>query len=595
MKFFDNYAFTLLPAEQFRPFSDREEMGEIPQSKQAELIRHAEEEMAKPYPRLTASLYLDFARNGDRSRHGDAYYPIRERLFYLTLGEYCEKKGRFIDELANTLWSICEETSWVISAHNVDRDQKLLGKALPDAFGDEIVAIDLFAATTAADMAWALYLLGDELDAKVDPLIRERVLFELDRRIVRPYLKYEMRWITDFINNWVPWIVSNVLTMTALVVSDDATRRAMVERSLKFLDVFTETYDDDGGCDEGPNYWNAAGASWMDALEVLYDLSGGSIDIFAHPFTRRVCEYIVDMNISNDYFVNFADCGLRCIPGPAMIYRFGERIGSDKMKAFGYRRYTDALESIDRAFYPYRYIKNLTQKMTPVEYHSKADCVCYDGLQVVTMRVGKFFAAIKGGHNNESHNHNDIGHFIVYVDGEPLLVDAGPDTYCAATFNELRYTLPSMQSCWHNLPTVGGCLQHQGEQFKADRFDFDADKKSVTVGFGKAYEAEAGILECDRTLTLNENGATVSDHIRCEKPCEVTWNFLLPDQPELLADGMCLNGITLTADAACKVELDRWELTQGSSLQRGWNRSALWRVRFTPAQSDCYDITFTLK
>jgi hypothetical protein len=26
-----------------------------------------------------------------------------------------------------------------------------------------------------------------------------------------------------------------------------------------------------------------------------------------------------------------------------------------------------------------------------------------------------YYPAIKGGHNNESHNHNDVGHFIIYI------------------------------------------------------------------------------------------------------------------------------------------------------------------------------------
>ena len=35
------------------------------------------------------------------------------------------------------------------------------------------------------------------------------------------------------------------------------------------------------------------------------------------------------------------------------------------------------------------------------------------------------YLAAKGGHNAESHNHNDVGHFIVYADGRPVLIDIG--------------------------------------------------------------------------------------------------------------------------------------------------------------------------
>lgn len=40
-----------------------------------------------------------------------------------------------------------------------------------------------------------------------------------------------------------------------------------------------------------------------------------------------------------------------------------------------------------------------------------------------------FFIAAKGGHNAESHNHNDVGGYIVYNDASPVLIDAGSGTY----------------------------------------------------------------------------------------------------------------------------------------------------------------------
>ena len=42
-----------------------------------------------------------------------------------------------------------------------------------------------------------------------------------------------------------------------------------------------------------------------------------------------------------------------------------------------------------------------------------------------------FYVAAKGGHNAESHNHNDVGSFIVYADGYPALIDVGVEAYTA--------------------------------------------------------------------------------------------------------------------------------------------------------------------
>ena len=88
-------------------------------------------------------------------------------------------------------------------------------------------------------------------------------------------------------------------------------------------------------------------------------------------------------------------------------------------------------------------------------------------LAIRTLRRG-FYLAAKGGHNAESHNHNDVGNFIVYADGRPVLIDAGVGTYTAKTFSPQRYEIWTMQSAYHNLPTINGFLQKDGRQFRAE-------------------------------------------------------------------------------------------------------------------------------
>ena len=46
-----------------------------------------------------------------------------------------------------------------------------------------------------------------------------------------------------------------------------------------------------------------------------------------------------------------------------------------------------------------------------------------------------FFVATKGGYNNESHNHNDVGSFSLYLNTMPVFIDAGVGTYTRQTFS----------------------------------------------------------------------------------------------------------------------------------------------------------------
>jgi hypothetical protein len=114
------------------------------------------------------------------------------------------------------------------------------------------------------------------------------------------------------------------------------------------------------------------------------------------------------------------------------------------------------------------------------------------------------YLAAKGGHNAESHNHNDVGNFIVYAGGRPVLIDVGVGTYTAKTFSPQRYDIWTMQSAYHNLPAINGCLQKDGRQFHAENVVYKADDAaaSFSLDIAKAYPAEARVTSWVRTVTL---------------------------------------------------------------------------------------------
>ncbi|HTX26243.1 MAG TPA: heparinase II/III family protein [Streptosporangiaceae bacterium] len=83
-------------------------------------------------------------------------------------------------------------------------------------------------------------------------------------------------------------------------------------------------------------------------------------------------------------------------------------------------------------------------------------------------RDGLFLAA-KAAHNGEGHNHNDVGPFIVALDGRPVLIDVGVGLYTRQTFGPDRYEIWTMQSSWHDVPEVDGAAQESGREHAARR------------------------------------------------------------------------------------------------------------------------------
>ena len=74
----------------------------------------------------------------------------------------------------------------------------------------------------------------------------------------------------------------------------------------------------------------------------------------------------------------------------------------------------------------------------------------------------------KDGNNAESHNHNDIGNFIVYHNNQPVVIDLGRDTYTSKSFSNQRFELMNCRSAYHNVPIINGLEQKDGRKYRAD-------------------------------------------------------------------------------------------------------------------------------
>src|SRR5947209_1613749 len=111
---------TLTPAGAWHPFPTASERGAwsaLPDDVRRRIIVEAEEYLGTEWPELPATMYADFQRNGNRSRYEERYFARRGALSHLVLGECMEGMGRFLDDIINGVWAICEETSWCVPAH----------------------------------------------------------------------------------------------------------------------------------------------------------------------------------------------------------------------------------------------------------------------------------------------------------------------------------------------------------------------------------------------------------------------------------------------------------------------------------------------
>lgn len=115
---------------------------------------------------------------------------------------------------------------------------------------------------------------------------------------------------------------------------------------------------------------------------------------------------------------------------------------------------------------------------------------------------GNGFAA-KGGHNGESHNHNDIGHFMCVYEGEMLLADLGAGEYTKDYFGAGRYGILCNRSMGHSVPIINGLEQEKGRDYQAGNFSWNDESKELTISFAKAYP-KGCIEEIERKIRITD-------------------------------------------------------------------------------------------
>ncbi len=586
-------AHNILPYEECKLFSDIEEQKITPELGDY-MVKKAEKYLEEPIPFLPLSLYRDKYLTGVRSRFEAKHHRRRDMVFYMTLAEAYERKGRFVEKLADLVWAIMDESTWCIPAHSY---HSLNNKTstVPDVYtDDQIPALDLYAGNCCATLALARHFLSEEFDA-ISPIICKKIDRLVYLRGIRPFITATYTWMGEtfegFIDNWLTNITQSILFAAAITVRDFDLRKRVVERAMKILDNFTAYYPEDGCCDEGPGYWGGAGGNYFDCLELLEDLSGGKIKVYDHPLVLRMGEYIAKFNIDGRYYLNFADARPVLQQDGKMIARFGKKCKSEELERFG--RMVAADNSIDRYYFfgiCYRNVKNaFIPEVHEAPKTQASKTVWYASNKIAIFRESEdtstgLYLATKGGTNGEMHNHNDVGCLVVYSNGKPVIVDPSHGSYDNGFFGPTRYDRWFMKSSYHSIPTVDGVEQKAGIAFASGDESCDTEAQTVTMNLAGAFPAEAGVKRMQRTCSLRDGVITVTDEVEADHEADIRFNFVLVDEPKKTEEGTLAlgEGRSMSYDKTLSLTIEKVENTylpyDDLNFRGSWGRDCLWRV-----------------
>lgn len=483
----------------------------------AEYVDRAAEALERTLPTAAEwrSAYLLFTETGDRSTWESLVRPVKDSIRLLAVAESVENEGRFLPPLEARIRDICSWPTWVGNAHDAE---------LANLEGIK-VQIDLMAAMMAADLSCALMLLEESMDPATVALLRKH----LRERVLEPFRKEVTGdsnpafWLSTT-NNWNAVCLAGV-AVTALAAAGDPGDLAWhLAAADQLVGNFLDGFSSDGYCSEGLSYWTYGYGHFIILTEYLRRATRGLLDPFRRESARKAATFPFTFYILDDVYPAFADCPVDVAFPMTWGWYVARRLGvrepavflEGHLSAQGYNLY-GRLIFLDPLLIP------VPQKSEPVTFDPYRHF--YEDAGVLISRSpgpSSFGVAIKAGHNDEHHNHNDVGSFVVVHRGRPVLCDPGKEHYTRDTFvAETRYASPVHNSYGHPVPVVAGKLQETGPEARGKilSHSFTGMKDSVVIDLAGAYEVpELELLERTLEVDRQQQRLVIRDHVRFSEP-----------------------------------------------------------------------------
>ena len=444
----------------------------------------AQRALEAPVEPLLFSLFQMFEATGDRAAYERVYFDRRRRLAGLALTTVLDETDEYLATLNNLIWEICNEYTWSLPAHlPVGVDQVRATRVPPEQ------TVDLFAAHTAHTLAEVASLLGNSLP----DWLHYRIRTEVERRIFQSVF-YDPRhfWWESAPMNWAA-VCGGCIGMAALILVDDRERLAgMIDRTVRTMACFLDGFGVDGGCPEGISYWVYGFGFFTYFAEMLTSFTSGQLDLLRSEQVSRIAAFPQVVSLGQAHFINFSDAPECVLIHPGLGSYLADHLQQSIPDLKPPRFHADPIFRWGHITRDLLWTKpNALEK--PV---SDGSFYLPDLAWVVDRRTWNgctvAFAA-KGGHNDEPHNHNDLGHFIIHLGGESLLADPGAGLYTRQYFREQRYEFFHTGSQGHSVPVINGRGQQAGANYLATPISYEARSD----GFAFALELSGAYGDAD--------------------------------------------------------------------------------------------------
>ncbi|MFN6017228.1 MAG: heparinase II/III family protein [Verrucomicrobiota bacterium] len=489
--------------------------------------RYAAKPKAASIERLDWSVIREYHRAGKWSDLGILMNGLA-RCLDEALALWLDHPSADADRLEEILWVFCDFDVWM--------PQECV----------KLHPADLFATQCGATLSELLVAVGDRLDPRVVQRVRQRV----EERALAAALDWRNLpiWMCRR-NNWNHVCFSNVMQSALCLMNEPRPLASLLVLCTHMMEFGMTAFSEEGGCTEGPGYWDYGFGHFLEAAVVLRHVSGGLLNLMDSERAQRIARYPLAVWLDGKDRCLFSDTasGYMNTTSALMInsfmplpqlFDFCDK-GSDGRPQLNTWR--DLLLAVDSQ----AWLESAKRAPSPIE---DAFLPSLGFAKVVTTLAdgSRVQLAATALHNAASHNQNDLGSFVYYRDGRAWISDLGVPDYTAENFGPNRYDHILNGSQGHPVPVINGHLQQEGAQYRASLAVDPAaadGSKSLSIDLSRAYP-DPTVVRFERRLTLNADGdLEIADDFEFSQSASALLEVFTTYLPcEAVSDGVLIGG-----------------------------------------------------
>ena len=499
----------------------------------------------QPFPAFSTSLYLAPESTGNMDGPASTMLGARKAWLYpLVLAECASWQGRYTAAIRMMLRELATQPAWAASATDPTMRGINAGEWRQD----------LLSTSLAHELAQALYLLGDRVDADT----RALVTAALETRVFQPVRRtlvdgYNSWWLTVS-NNWNAVMLADVVGAALAVIPSRQDRAGFAAVGQQYIQSFVNPLPESGYGHEGPAYWTYGVKHFALLRHRLLESSAGAVDLFKAAKPRAISLYSARIvmtpqgavaPIGDSRMDTTVDAQTRAYLATA-YGNGGSWPGSAQVRVNPW--HLNDMPLVEAAM--------LLTESVPVATGFESGDFGWPGLRSYFADVGVLVtrsptnelsalaATIKSA-GNASHGHDDVGSYAIALNGQVLAGDVGIGNYTARTFSPQRREIKWINSWGHPVPVVGGRQQVDAtaavNTVRSTSFTDAVD--DIAIDMAPAYALPGGWTllrrlrndRASRMIVVQDEFSGFSSPQSFEVPITTTgtWTQLAPDRLRL--------------------------------------------------------------